>query len=67
MCGRLKNIPNFKLKSLLNPGGQILLDSLILSICLMMMKMEGNGFHPIMNIIGGEEANIALQKKRTNL
>ena len=29
MCGRLKNIPNFllKLKSLLNPGGQILLDS----------------------------------------
>jgi hypothetical protein len=27
----------------------------------------GNGFHPIMNIIGGEEANIALQKKRTNL
>jgi SAM-dependent methyltransferase len=29
MCGKLKNIPNFliKLKSLLNPGGQILLDS----------------------------------------
>ncbi|NDP28076.1 MAG: methyltransferase domain-containing protein [Flavobacterium sp.] len=29
MCGRLKNIPNFllKLKSLLNPEGQILLDS----------------------------------------
>jgi len=29
ICGRLKNIPNFllKLKSLLNPGGQILLDS----------------------------------------
>ena len=29
MCGRLKNIPNFllKLKSLLNPRGQILLDS----------------------------------------
>lgn len=29
MCGRLRNIPNFllKLKSLLNPGGQILLDS----------------------------------------
>jgi len=29
MCGRLKNIPDFllKLKSLLNPGGQILLDS----------------------------------------
>lgn len=29
MCGRLKNISNFllKLKSLLNPGGQILLDS----------------------------------------
>ncbi|WP_395050404.1 class I SAM-dependent methyltransferase [Flavobacterium sp.] len=29
MCGRLKNIPKFllKLKSLLNPGGQILLDS----------------------------------------
>jgi SAM-dependent methyltransferase len=29
MCGRLKNIPIFllKLKSLLNPGGQILLDS----------------------------------------
>jgi len=29
MCGRLKNIPNFllKLKSMLNPGGQILLDS----------------------------------------
>ena len=29
MCGRLKNIPSFlqKLKSLLNPGGQILLDS----------------------------------------
>ena len=29
MCGRLKNIPNFllKLKSLLNPGGQIILDS----------------------------------------
>ena len=29
MCGRLKNIPNFllKLQSLLNPGGQILLDS----------------------------------------
>ena len=29
MCGRLKNIPNFllKLKSLLNPDGQILLDS----------------------------------------
>jgi SAM-dependent methyltransferase len=29
MCGRLKNVPNFllKLKSLLNPGGQILLDS----------------------------------------
>ena len=29
MCGRLKNIPNFllKLKTLLNPGGQILLDS----------------------------------------
>jgi len=29
MCGRLKNIPQFllKLKSLLNPGGQILLDS----------------------------------------
>ena len=29
MCRRLKNIPNFllKLKSLLNPGGQILLDS----------------------------------------
>ena len=29
MCGRLKNIPNFllKLKALLNPGGQILLDS----------------------------------------
>ena len=29
MCGRLKKIPNFllKLKSLLNPGGQILLDS----------------------------------------
>lgn len=29
MCGKLKNIPNFllKLKSLLSPGGQILLDS----------------------------------------
>jgi 2-polyprenyl-3-methyl-5-hydroxy-6-metoxy-1,4-benzoquinol methylase len=29
MCGKLKNIPKFllKLKSLLNPGGQILLDS----------------------------------------
>ncbi|TDE02967.1 class I SAM-dependent methyltransferase [Flavobacterium hiemivividum] len=29
MCGKLKNIPNFliKLKSLLNPGGQILMDS----------------------------------------
>lgn len=29
MCGKLKNIPSFllKLKSLLNPGGQILLDS----------------------------------------
>jgi hypothetical protein len=29
MCGRLKNIPNFllKLKSLLNSGGQILMDS----------------------------------------
>ncbi|MFV5691192.1 class I SAM-dependent methyltransferase [Flavobacterium sp. LT1R49] len=29
MCGKLKNIPNFllRLKSLLNPGGQILLDS----------------------------------------
>lgn len=29
MCGKLKNIPNFllKLKSLLKPGGQILLDS----------------------------------------
>ena len=29
MCGKLKNIPNFllKLKALLNPGGQILLDS----------------------------------------
>ncbi len=29
MCGKLKNIPNFllKLKSLLHPGGQILLDS----------------------------------------
>ncbi|MFV5686994.1 class I SAM-dependent methyltransferase [Flavobacterium sp. ZT3R25] len=29
MCGKLKNIPNFllKLKTLLNPGGQILLDS----------------------------------------
>ncbi len=29
MCGRLKNMPQFlrKLKSLLNPGGQILLDS----------------------------------------
>jgi methylase of polypeptide subunit release factors len=29
MCGKLKKIPNFllKLKSLLNPGGQILLDS----------------------------------------
>jgi SAM-dependent methyltransferase len=29
MCGKLKNIPNFllKLKSLLNPGGKILLDS----------------------------------------
>jgi SAM-dependent methyltransferase len=29
MCGKLKNIPNFliKLRSLLNPGGQILLDS----------------------------------------
>jgi len=29
MCGKLKNIPLFllKLKSLLNPGGQILLDS----------------------------------------
>ena len=29
MCGRLKNIPSFlqKLKSLLNPGGQILMDS----------------------------------------
>ncbi|MFV8327684.1 class I SAM-dependent methyltransferase [Flavobacterium sp. ZS1P14] len=29
MCGKLKNIPTFllKLKSLLNPGGQILLDS----------------------------------------
>jgi SAM-dependent methyltransferase len=29
MCGKLKNIPEFllKLKSLLNPGGQILLDS----------------------------------------
>jgi SAM-dependent methyltransferase len=29
MCGKLKNIPRFllKLKSLLNPGGQILLDS----------------------------------------
>lgn len=29
MCGKLKNIPNFllKLKSILNPGGQILLDS----------------------------------------
>ena len=29
MCGKMKNIPNFllKLKSLLNPGGQILLDS----------------------------------------
>ncbi|MFE3868023.1 class I SAM-dependent methyltransferase [Flavobacterium sp. LS2P90] len=29
MCGKLKNIPNFllKLKSLLNPGGQVLLDS----------------------------------------
>jgi hypothetical protein len=40
-CGRLKNIPfPTKLKSLLNPGGQILLDSPILSICLMMMKME---------------------------
>jgi hypothetical protein len=40
MCGRLKNILSYKLKSLLNPGGQILLDSPILSICLMMMKME---------------------------
>jgi hypothetical protein len=29
-----------KTKITLNPGGQILLDSPILSICLMMMKME---------------------------
>jgi hypothetical protein len=34
MCGRLKKYSNFllKLKSLLNPGGQILLDSSILSM-----------------------------------
>jgi hypothetical protein len=40
MCGKKYSEFPTKLKSLLNPGGQILLDSLILSICLMMMKME---------------------------
>ncbi|TRX21150.1 class I SAM-dependent methyltransferase [Flavobacterium franklandianum] len=42
MCGRLKNIPNFllKLKSLLNPGGQILLDS---SDIIYMFDDDGDG------------------------
>jgi hypothetical protein len=51
-CGRLKysEFPT-KTKITLKSRRPNLLDSLILSICLMMMKMEGNGFHPIMNIM----------------
>ena len=42
MCGKLKNISNFllKLKSLLNPGGQILLDS---SDIIYMFDDDGDG------------------------
>jgi hypothetical protein len=46
-----KNIPNFLLKSLLNPGGQILLDSSDIIYMFDDDEDDGNGFHPIMNIM----------------
>jgi hypothetical protein len=64
---RLKNIPNFllKLKSLLNPGGQILLDSSDI-IYMFDDDEDGNGFHPIMNIMESS-FNIAYKGEKNNL
>jgi SAM-dependent methyltransferase len=68
MCGRLQNIPNFlmKLKSLLNPGGQILLDSSDI-IYMFDDDEDGGKWIPTDNEYYGEVVfNIAYKGEKEN-
>lgn len=69
MCGKLKNIENFllKLKSLLNPGGQILLDSSDI-IYMFDDDEDGGKWIPTDNAYYGEVVfNIAYKGEKKNL
>jgi SAM-dependent methyltransferase len=68
MCGKLKNIPNFlkKLQSLLNPGGQILLDSSDI-IYMFDDDEDGGKWIPSHNEYYGEVVfNIAYKGEKEN-